>query len=142
MSESTNDDLPEKGMSETKQNIIGIVCVVLVILATLGFMKVFPMNQPSVRSHDGCIVKGINVLTNRSGSVSFDVYAENCTNSNNHERISYFHGPVYANILEYEKARDAKGDDFIEVNQTYNFTTEVHNVFGEYENIKEITLVK
>lgn len=148
MSEPANDPLtPRKKWMDEHD---GVVQALVAILVAIGFIAIIVISvsiriqfppTPVFLTHEGCEVKGINVTTDRSGKVYTDIYSAGCTNSK--ERIAYFDGPVYDNILEYEKARDAKGDNFIQLHKTYNFTNEVYNVLGQdHERIKGITLVK
>lgn len=142
MSAPDNDDPTKKEHPTSKESIIAGIILTAVLVPALWIM-VASNHTGEVRSHDGCVVKGTNIITNRSGTVSVDVYSEGCSNGNPHEKIAYYHGPVYKNILEYEKARDAKNDDFIMVGKTYNFKTEVYSSLGQdHETIKAITLIK
>lgn len=102
-------------------------------------MYQFP-HDPKLVTHENCEVKGINV-TSSKGWVYTDIYASGCTNSQ-HE-IEYFAGPVYKGIQEYKKAKDEKGDNYIQLHKTYTFTNQVYNTLGQdHEYIKDFTLVK
>ena len=141
MTSSKNNDLTKKEHT-SKETVLAWIILTAVFAPTLWIM-VASNHTGEVRSHDGCVVKGTNLIANRSGTVTVDVYAEGCSNGNPHEKIAYYDGPVYKNILEYEKARDAKNDDFIMIGKTYNFKTEVYSSLGQdHEAIKVITLVK
>lgn len=142
MPSSRNNDLTKKEPHTSKESVLAWIILTAVLAPALWIM-VTSNHTGEIRSHDGCVVKGTNLRTDRSGTVSVDVYAEGCSNGNPHEKIAYYDGPVYKNISAYEKAHDAKNDDFIMVGRTYNFQTEVYSPLGQdHEAIKVITLVK
>lgn len=120
--------------------ITGVGIFVSFCVFCLSILVPFPAYTNGPTTHENCKVESIDVKAGKRG-IYTHIYTSGCTNS--HRNLEYFDGPVYKNLQEYEKAKDEKGDNYIQLHETYEFTTQGYIALGEYhEDIKDFTLVK